>query len=246
MDEEKVLIYEKKGPVAYITFNRPKKINAMTVEMYDMLEKAVFDYTNDDGLSCAVITGAGGNFSSGADLKEGARAGGSHYDGYGIFPPYRAMTLCPKPFIAAVDGWCVGSGFSCAVLYSDMCIASDRAKFGVAPQREYGKREGTPQRPVPEKPVSGGYAKPYTRRMSLGNAFYIWMAVEKFSAQDAMRIGIASEVVPYEKLLERAAELAATISKIPLPEIKRRTEFLRLSMEVPGSFDQRLTDIIRW
>ncbi|MBN1625871.1 MAG: enoyl-CoA hydratase/isomerase family protein [Deltaproteobacteria bacterium] len=246
MNNDSVLIYEKKGPVAYITLNRPKKINAMTVELYDLLEAAVKDYTDDDNLLCAIVSGAGGNFSAGADLKEGARAGGSHYDGYGMFPPYRAMTLCPKPFIAAVDGYCIGSGFSCAVLYSDMCIASDRAVFGVAPQREFQGRGKVRKLSQSGKPVSGGYAKPYTRRMSLGNAFYIWMAVEKFSAQDAMRIGIASEVVPHEKLLDRTAELATTISRIPLPEIKRRTEFLRLSMEVPGSFDQRLTDIIRW
>ncbi|MBN1849382.1 MAG: enoyl-CoA hydratase/isomerase family protein [Deltaproteobacteria bacterium] len=246
MNQDKQLVYEKKGPIAHIILNRPGKINAMTVELYDLLEAAVKDYTEDDSLSCAVVSGAGGNFSSGADLKEGARAGGSHYDGYGIFPPYRAMTLCPKPFIAAVDGYCIGSGFSCAVLYSDMCIASDRAVFGVAPQREFHGRSGTRWFSQSDKPRSGGYAKPYSRRMSPGNAFYIWMAVEKFSAQDALRMGIVSEVVHHGQLMERVSELATTISKIPIAEIKRRTEFLRLSLEVPGAFDQRLTDIIRW
>lgn len=222
------LIYEKKGPVAYITFNRPDKINAITTEMYDLLEESMYDYTADNNLLCAVVTGAGGNFSSGADLKQGGKIGGSNR-GYGIFPAYRAMVQCPKPIIAAVDGYCLASGFNCAVLYCDFRIASDRAKFGI---------------PAVKRGLSLPYPIPFTYQMSLGNALYMVLTGKILSAEEAYHMGIVSEIVSHENLLERATELAITISEAAPKHVRLHKQFLRNFVEVPGSFGQGLIDII--
>lgn len=228
MNENNELLYEKKGPIAYITFNRPDKVNAITTNMYDLLEASINDYTADENLLCAIITGAGGNFSSGADLKQGRRAGGTN-SGYGMFPAYRAINQCPKPVIAAVDGYCLASGFNCAVLYCDFRIASDRAKFGI---------------PAVKRGLSLPYPIPFTYQMSLGNALYMVLTGKILDAEEALRMGIISEVVPHEKLLERATELATTISEAAPMHVRLHKQFLRNFVEVPGSFGQGLIDII--
>ncbi|MFC1534054.1 enoyl-CoA hydratase/isomerase family protein [Thermodesulfobacteriota bacterium] len=240
MSDNKVVLYEKKGPIAYITLNRPEKINAMNGEMYDLLEEAIKDYTVNDDLRCVIITGAGGNFSSGMDLKEDAeKAAGNHHTGYGLFPAYQALDLCLKPIIAAIDGYCVASGFNCAVLYCDMRIASERAKFAGEPQTEFGSRQGV------RRPLGLRYPMPLTQNMSLGNAFYISWAGKMLSADEVLRMGIVSEVVPHENLMERATEIATRISQADPLQVRRHKEFLRRYMEVPGSFAQRLVDMIR-
>ena len=157
--DNKVLLYEKKGPVAYITFNRPEKINALSQQSYKLLEEAFLDITDDDNIMCTVVTGAGGNFSSGADLKERVeKAGTKEETTYGLFPAYIAMERCPKPIIAAIDGYCMASGFNCAVLFSDIRIATERSKFGI---------------PAAKRGLTLPYPITFTDHMSLGNALYL-------------------------------------------------------------------------
>jgi enoyl-CoA hydratase/carnithine racemase len=226
MRKDKVVLYEKKGPIAYITLNRPEQINAMSQEVYDLLEEAVKDYTADNNLLCAIITGAGGNFSAGGDLKERVKR---LHSTYGVFPTYRAMEQCPKPFIAAVDGYCLASGFNCAVLFCDIRIASERAKFGV---------------PVVKRGLSARYPNPYTWHMSLGNVLYMVLTGKELNAKEALRMGLVSEVVPHKKLMERATELATMICEAAPKHVRAYKQFFRRFVEVPGSFGQGLVDMI--
>jgi enoyl-CoA hydratase/carnithine racemase len=232
MTEDKVVLFEKKGPIAYITLNRPAKLNAMNGEMYDLLAKAVKEYTTDDDLRCAIISGAGGNFSSGGDLKwfqewHRAKGRGERYD----FPAYKALDRCLKPVIAAIDGYCLASGFNCAVLKCDIRIASERAIFGV---------------PAVKRGLAGGdsYPMPFTWHMSLGNALYMMLTGKQISAEEALRMGIISEVVPHERLMNRATELAKTVCECSPMHVRAQKEFLYRLMESPGSFCQRLQEMI--
>ena len=228
MAEDKVVLFEKKGPIAYITLNRPSKLNAMNGEMYDQLTEAVKQYSTDESLLCAVISGAGDNFSSGGDLKwfqERREARLGNYD----FPAYKALEQCPKPVIAAVDGFCLASGFNCAVLYCDIRIASERAIFGI---------------PAVKRGLNLPYPIPFTWHMTLGNALYMVLTGKQLSAEEALRMGIISEVVPHEKLMERATELATIIAESAPMHVRAHKAFLRRFVEVPGSFGQRLIDMI--
>jgi enoyl-CoA hydratase/carnithine racemase len=230
MTKDRVVLFEKKGPIAYITLNRPAKLNAMNGEMYEQLAEVVRKYSVDDDFRCAIISGAGGNFSSGGDLKffeEWHRTRGPD-EQYG-FPAYRELERCLKPVIAAVDGYCFASGFNLAVLYCDIRIASERAKFGI---------------PAVTRGLPLPYPLPLTWHMSLGNALYMVLTGKQLTAEEALRMGIVNEVVPHDKLMERAIELAAVIAEAAPIHVRCHKEFLRRFVEAPGSFGQQLVDII--
>jgi enoyl-CoA hydratase len=226
MPNNAVILYEKKGPIAFFTFNRPEQMNAMSQEVYDLLEEAVKDYTADDSLFCGVITGAGDNFSAGGDLKERVKR---LHQSYGIFPTYRAMENCPKPFIAAVDGYCMASGFNCAVMFCDFRICTERAKFGV---------------PVVKRGLTARYPNTYTYQMSLGNVMYMVLTGKHLNADEALRMGLVSEVVPHEQLMMRATELATMVCEGAPKHVQAYKQYFKRFVESPGSFGQSLVDMI--
>jgi enoyl-CoA hydratase len=226
MTEENVVLYEKKGPIAFFTFNRPDQMNAMSQEVCDALEEAVKDYTADDSLLCGVISGAGGNFSAGGDLKQRVKR---LHQSYGIFPHYRTMENCPKPFIAAVDGYCLASGFNCAVMFCDFRICTERAKFGV---------------PVVRRGLTARYPNTYTYQMSLGNVMYMVLTGKHLNAEEALRMGLVSEVVPHEKLMERAMELGMMVAEGAPKHVQAYKQYFKRFIESPGSFGQSLVDMI--
>lgn len=226
MTEENLVIYEKKGPIAFFTLNRPEQLNAMSQEVMDALEDAVKDYTADDSLLCSVISGAGGNFSAGGDLKQPVK---KLHQSYGIFPTYRTMEKCPKPFIAAVDGFCLASGFNCAVMFCDFRICSERAVFGV---------------PVVKRGLAARYPNTFTYQMSLGNVLYMMLTGKQLNAEEALRMGLVSEVVPHEQLIERATELATMVAEGAPKHVQAYKQYFKRFVESPGSFGQSLVDMI--
>jgi enoyl-CoA hydratase/carnithine racemase len=147
---------------------------------------------------------------------------------WGMFPAYRAIDLCPKPVIAAIDGYCLASGFNCATLYCDFRICSERARFGI---------------PATKRGLSLPYSSPWTWNMTLGNALYMVLTGKILNAEEALRMGIVSEMVPHEKLMERAMELATTIAESAPLHIRCHKEYLWRFMESPGSFGQRLIEM---
>jgi enoyl-CoA hydratase/carnithine racemase len=224
--EQSEILYEKKGPLAFFTFNRPDQMNAMSQELMDALEDAVKDYTADDNLLCSIISGAGGNFSAGGDLKQRVK---KIHQTYGIFPVYRTMENCPKPFIAAIDGYCLASGFNCAVMFCDFRICSERAQFGV---------------PVVKRGLAARYPNTFTYQMSLGNVLYMMLTGKHLNAEEALRMGLVSEVVPHEQLMGRATELATMVAEGAPKHVQAYKQYFKRFVESPGSFGQSLVDMI--
>jgi enoyl-CoA hydratase/carnithine racemase len=242
MNKEKVVIYEKKGPIAYITMNRPGKVNAMDDEMYSKLVDAIMDYRADDKLLCAIITGAGGHFSSGGDLKwfeeERARNPNWRYD----FPLYnKALGQCTKPVISAVDGYCLASGFNLAVLYTDIRIASERAKFGM-PVVKRGL--GGDRVAKKNENSEAGYPMPFTWHMNLGNVLYMFLTGNFINAEQALHMGLVSEIVPHDNLMKRATELAKMVCECPPVHARAYKELFYRFMEMPGSNYLRLQSMV--
>ena len=172
------------------------------------------------------ISGAGGNFSAGGDLKQRVK---KLHQSYGIFPTYRTMENCPKPFIAAVDGYCLASGFNCAVMFCDFRICTERAKFGV---------------PVVKRGLTARYPNTYTYQMSLGNVMYMVLTGKHLNAEEALRMGLVSEVVPHEQLMERATELATMVAEGAPKHVQAYKQYFKRFIESPGSFGQSLVDMI--
>jgi enoyl-CoA hydratase/carnithine racemase len=212
MPDFETVLYEVDGRVATITLNRPDRMNAMNQTLKDELRECWRLVKDDPDVWCAIITGAGKGFSSGADVEGLAGKGFPKHDRWRELALIENITTLPtprrqrvfKPVIAAVNG--VVAGFSLdLVTEADIPIASDQATF-VDPHVSIGL-------------VSSHEMVNMARRVPL--AVCLRMALlgsrEKMSAQRAYEVGLVTEVLPHAKLMERARELAQMIcSNAPL------------------------------
>ena len=203
------IIYEKKPPIAYITLNRPEKLNAISLLMRDELREALGDAGWDDkDIRVIVIKGAGRGFSAGWDLTDASPRVEEYGRRFGVAGRYaiakhghkvlwEGIWENPKPVIAQVHGFCLAAGMAFAS-QSDLCICSEDALFG------YNQiRSGGPFLAVINPYVMG--MKKAKELMYTGNLM---------DAQEAWRVGLVTKVVPQDKLEEEVNKLANTISKV--------------------------------
>lgn len=208
------IAYETIGEIRIIKFNRPEVFNCIGPQTHRELVAAWNDFREDDSAKVAIITGAGDKaFSSGGDIKDGAelvpttiREITAHNRGErpGILGPSR-WTDIYKPVIAAVNGVAYAGGLEWAC-FADIRIAEAHATFGVTCRRwNIGLADGGTQR--------------LPRIVGMGRAMELIITGRVIDALEAERIGLANEVVPSGKSLERAVELAEFICKLPQPAI---------------------------
>ena len=200
------LIYSCADGVATLTFNRPDKLNACTTAMYDGISRVAQQVREDDEIKVLVLTGAGKGFCAGSDAKKrlAKRTKGkkSHKEvvepiGYFSVPLYGLN----KPLIAAINGACVGSGLSLALL-CDIRISSEKAKFGAL----WVKRGLIPD-------VGATWLLP--RIIGLDKALAMSFTGEIIDAHEAEQIGLVTEVVPHDMLMHTVNELALNIARGP-------------------------------
>ena len=199
----------KEGNIFIISLNRPEKLNAFTRVMQDELIK-VFDYTDEnDDIKAVIITGSGKAFCAGADLVEGANtfnygeqgnklSNEDHRDGGGMV----ALRIyeSKKPVIGAINGDAVGVGVT-MTLPMDIRIASDKARFGFV----FSRRGAVPE-------ACSSWFLP--RIVGISKALDWCFSGKVFSAQEALKNGLVSEVVEADNLIKRALEIGNTyISK---------------------------------
>jgi len=193
------IIFERNGPVATITLNRPEKMNALDPATYEEITQAFADIERDRDILVGIITGAGDRaFTAGADLKlmhTGDESGGG---GGGEWAPWRpdrwdfGLTTS-KPLIAAVNGYALAGGLELALI-CDIRIASPNAIFGT-PEVKWNLLHGF-----------GAYRLP--RIISLSHAMEMLLTGEFIDAETALRIGLISRIVPADELLSEAARMA--------------------------------------
>jgi enoyl-CoA hydratase len=214
-----LVLYEKAGPVATITLNRPEALNALNPTLEAELHLALDQADADADIRAIILTGAGRAFSAGYDMGPQEEPGqSSRHDPAGrdladfihIWwtrdkeGPEKLLHLwyLEKPVIAAVNGWAMGGGFWYA-LAADITIASETAVF----------------------------AQPEVRHISnttfLFAALAGWKAAHRYSltgdhmdASEALRLGLVNEVVPADQLLPRARALAERIALVPEPSVR--------------------------
>jgi len=191
------LLVERRGHVLLVTLNRPEVKNAIDTETARALARALDDFEADPGLSAAVITGAGGTFSSGMDLKAFAGGavplvGGRGFGGIAERPPN-------KPIIAAVEGNALAGGFE-IVLSCDLIVAAADARFGL-PEVKRGL--------VAE---AGGLLR-LPRRIPFHIAMEWALTGDFIPAPEAARLGLVNRLVPAGTAVATALDLAAKISE---------------------------------
>jgi enoyl-CoA hydratase/carnithine racemase len=192
------VIYEKRGHIAYVTLNRPERMNALDAHSHAELIEIFDDFECDDDAWLAIITGAGDRaFCAGNDLKATVQASTNGERRVGRGSRFAAITRgyhCPKPLIAAVNGVAAGGGFEIA-LACDVVIAADSARFGL-PEPRVGLIAG-----------AGGIHR-LTRQIPLKPAMGMLMTGRLVAADEGYRLGFVNDVVPAPRLMEAAQRWA--------------------------------------
>src|SRR6058998_2934778 len=207
------LLFEIKDGIAFVTINRPDKLNALNDQVILELSSAVDRLTTEAEIRGAILTGAGPKaFVAGADIGDLARQGpfdgkARAQRGQGVL---RRLETCGKPVIAAINGFALGGGCELAMA-CHMRIASENAKFG-QPEVKLGIAPGY------------GGTQRLPRLVGKGNALYLILTAEMIDAQEALRIGLVNKIVP-------AGELLATTEKIVRGILAMGPLAVRLALE---------------
>jgi enoyl-CoA hydratase len=209
---EKVL-YDQEGSVVTITINRPEVHNCVDGETAAALGHAWTRFRDDPSALVGILTGAGRSFSSGADLIAAATLGpqGDAFDADFTYsgPGYLGftrMTDCFKPTIAAIAGYCLAGGLEMAA-WCDIRIAAEDASFGCAERRW-------------NVPLVDGGTQRLPRILGWGRGLDLILTGRTLDAAQALAWGLVTEVVPRERLLPRAQELAAQIAAYPQSSLR--------------------------
>lgn len=195
------VIYEVKENIAVITINRPEALNALNLSVLEELGQTIAKAEADSSVYVLIITGAGKAFVAGADISQmkdlsavEAKAFGEY--GNNVFAKIEGLS---KPVIAAINGYALGGGCELA-MSCDIRLAGTKAKFG---QPEVG---------LGITPGFGGTQR-LPRIVGSSKAKELIFTAETIGADEALRIGLVSKVVPDEELMSAALEMANKIAK---------------------------------
>ncbi len=221
------ITYDVSNFVATIALNRPDKLNAWTQKMDEEVSAAIRAGAADDQVRVIILTGAGKGFCAGADMSllsgviaNAPSVAANLTSGIALDGDVRAdfknkhawLLSVPKPIMAAINGPAVGLGFIIP-LYCDFRFASEKAKFSVI----FSKRGLV---------AEYGLAWMLPRLVGVGNAIELMFTSKVVDAQEALRLGLVSRVLPEENFLpavqEIARELATTVSPRSLRVMKRQ------------------------
>ena len=203
------VLYETAGPVAIVTIDRPEVRNAVDAATAQALREAFERFSGDTALTGAVLTGAGGTFCAGYDLKavaSGTAVAGD--DTHGPMGPTRM--LVDKPVIAAIEGYAVAGGLELA-LWCDTRVAARDAVLGV-----FNRRFGVPL-------IDGGTVR-LPRMVGHGRAMELILTGRPVGADEALRIGLVEQVVEPGRALDEAIALARRLAEFPQAALRADRE----------------------
>ena len=205
-----VLLENPLDHVALLRMNRPQAMNALNTETRTELTDHFHTLGADDNIRCIVITGNEKAFVAGADLKEMSDKSTTQMTLGLVRERWRVIANCPKPVIAAVNGFALGGGCELA-MHADIIIAGKNALFG-QPEVRVGIMAG------------GGGTQRLIRAVGKFKAMKMLLTGEPVSADEAFQMGLASEVVADDQVLDRALEMASVIAALPPLAIRQTKE----------------------
>ncbi len=204
MQKDECLLTELSDGILTLTLNRPEALNAFSIALLDDFGQAVEQAHFNDDARVIIITGSRGkkpSFSTGADLKERATMGEAEVKGFlhKIGTTFTAVENLSKPVIAAVNGFAFGGGLELA-LSCDLRIASDQALMGLT------------ETSLAIIPGAGGTQR-LPRIVGLARAKELIFTARRITAQAALDMGLVSQVVPGDQLIEATRQLALQIAQ---------------------------------
>ncbi len=222
------ILFEQRGRVGLITLNRPQRLNAWTWQMNAEIAEAITACNDDAGTGAIVITGAGRGFCSGADMgtfnrviETREQAATEEERLKASAPPQRrgggtGFYQQSKPIICAINGPAIGVGLT-MTLTMDLRIASDQARFAMRFVRMGITPEASSTTYLPQI-------------VGIANALELSMTGRIIGADDALRVGLVSRVVPHERLLEETLALAAEIAANPTDAVRAAKQLMHRNM----------------
>lgn len=194
-----LLLLDRRDRVALVTLNRPDKRNALNRQLRDEISAVLAELETDESISVGVITGAGPVFCAGFDTSEFAESSpAAVFGGRSARRYHYRLQQFRKPLVAAVNGPAMGGGFDLAVL-CDVRIVAEAAAFG-HPEIKFG----APTLFQPLAAIIGGSA-----------ARDLCLSGRRIDAAEALRLGLATKVVPAERVVEEALAYAAEMAQAP-------------------------------
>lgn len=232
-----LVLYEKKDKIAYITLNRPEKLNALSPELISELANVWVTFRDDDDAWVGIFTGAGKAFCSGVDIASDVEMlkllGGKPLARVMCWmkeaPAWRASPSTygvSKPIISAINGHCLGGGLWLA-LESDIRIAAAVAEFGI---------------PEPKLGMPASFTALFQKYVPKGIAYEMLITADRISAERAYEIGLINRVVSSDQLLRSATEMAERICQNSPLSIRAVKELLRKSEDMNKTDAMALTD----
>src|SRR6185369_17481386 len=211
------VLFEKKGPVAYVTINRPERLNACDFETYETLAQIWREFRDDAALRVGILTGAGERaFCAGSDVKTNYVERPAEEPQNKLFP---LLFELYKPIIAAIKGHANGGGLEQA-LCCDIRVAADHAEFGLGEVR-LGWLPG------------GGGTQRLPRIIPLGRALEMLYTGNRIGAQEALRLGLVDHVVPMSQLMSKSEEIASEICKSAPLAVQRIKQAALRGLDLP-------------
>jgi enoyl-CoA hydratase/carnithine racemase len=226
----KFLRFERRGHLATCTIDRPKARNAFSSSMYYGIKRAVHVVNSWSDPTALLITGVGDVFAPGGELRgveEDRSPALDHVLGADILP-FEAIRDSFQPVVSAVNGICQGGGLIVAML-SDVAVASERATFR-APELLRGIADA-------------GYGAYLAPHIGIANARDILLSGRKVNAEEALRMGLISRVVPHERLMDEARSAAEDILRTA-PEARMMVK--RMLNQGYGRVDRMSMDWSLW
>jgi enoyl-CoA hydratase len=214
-----VLCRREADGVAVVTIDRPERRNALNLEVKRRIADVVDGLAADESVQVIVLTGSGGYFVAGTDIAEMATMTPTQHVALATDRVFNVLRRCPKPLIAAIEGYALGGGCELA-LTCDMIVAGRSTKLG------------QPEIRVGIMPGAGGTQR-LVRVMGKYRAMKLMLTGEPVSAPEAMAMGLLSEMVDDGQALTRALELARTIVGMPPLAVRAIKEAVQLGQDAP-------------
>ena len=230
MTAYETILVKTTDSITLITFNRPEKRNAMSPRLHEEMDRALDALTEDEGVRVIILTGSGDSFCAGNDLKE--------FFAEQIERPkqFRRASMistrwreklrtCPKPTIAAINGWCLGVGMAVMSL-ADFAIAAEHAKFGL-PEINFGIFP------------AGGATKGPMELIAHRDLLDLVLTGRNIDAREAERMRLINRCVPGPRLMEECLALANLLKeKDPVALMIAKEAFWRdKELSVPAAVD---------
>ena len=216
---DSLLVERPSDAIVVFRLNRPQVRNALNLEVRARLADEITRHAADEKIRCLIVTGSDAVFAAGADIGEMAEAGPVEVMARNVQKYWRTIMDCPKPVIAAIEGFALGGGLELA-LCADIIVAGEGARLGL-PEVKIGILAG------------GGGTQKLARLVGRQRAMLLLMTGKMFGAAEALSMGVISEMAPTGQALPRAIEIAREIAGMPPIAVMQIKEIVNAGLNAP-------------